>query len=123
MTINVVYRVLAGHVNPLWAVLGFAIGVGIGLVLARTKKLAWDETERLVIGTSDALGIAILVAYLVFIIFLRESVIGHWVHDPHAVGVIGLSMTAGAMLSRVHFTARGVRRILILAGIMHEPVT
>jgi small-conductance mechanosensitive channel len=116
MTVVVVYRVVIDRILPLWAVLGFSIGLLIGIVLSRTKKLSWDETERLVIGTSDALGLVILAGYFSFVLFLRDSLVASWVQDADAVGVVVLSMTAGAMLSRVHFTIRGVRRVLRLAG-------
>ena len=44
------------------------------------------------------------------------KLIGSEIHDAAAVGVVGLAMTGGAMLGRVYFTMRGIRRILVAAG-------
>jgi hypothetical protein len=104
-------RVIQKDVSPLWAVAGFAAGLILGLLLSRTKVLSWNESEGSVIGTSDALGIAILVLYILFIIF-RNRILARGIDDADAISVIGLSMTAGAMFGRVFFTVRNVRQIV-----------
>lgn len=116
MTVLVIERLIWGDVNPLWAPAGFALGLVLGLALTRTKVLGWDDAEHAVAGRTDALGIAILAAYILFIVF-RNRIISAGVEDADAVGVIGLAMTAGAMFGRVYFTMRGIRRILAAAGI------
>ena len=111
-----VARIVRDDVNPLWALAGFGAGLAIGFLLVRIKVLGWNPSERVVVGTTDAVGIVILVAYLTFLL-VRNRIIGSRVDDAEAVGVIGLAMTGGAMLGRVYFTMRGIRRVLALAGI------
>ena len=117
MTVLVVERLIRGDVNPLWAPAGFAVGLILGFALSRTKVLGWDDSAHAVAGTSDALGIAILIAYVILMVF-RSRIISAGVDDADAVGIIGLSMTAGAMFGRVYFTMRGVRRVLTAAGLV-----
>jgi hypothetical protein len=117
VTVLVIERLIRGDVNPLWAPAGFALGLVLGLALSRTKVLGWDDSAHAVAGTSDALGIAILVAYVILMVF-RSRIISAGIDDADTVGVIGLAMTAGAMLGRVYFTRRGILRILADAGII-----
>ncbi len=63
----------------------------------------------------DSLGIVILVTYLAFLVF-RSRIISSRIHDAETIGVIGLAMTGGAMLGRVCFMMRGIRRILVAVG-------
>ena len=109
-------RIVRDDVNPLWALAGFGAGLAIGFLLARVKVRGWDPSERVVVGTTDAVGIVILVAYLAFLL-VRNRFIGGRVDDAEAVGVIGLATTGGAMLGRVYFTLRGIRRVLAVAGV------
>ncbi len=111
-----VVRIIRDDVNPLWACGGFAGGLALGFILARTKVLGWNASEGMVVGTMDVVGIIILAAYLAFLV-LRSRIIGSRVHDAETVGVIGLAMTGGAMLGRVYFTMRGIRRLLLVAGL------
>ncbi len=116
MVILVVARIFQDDVNPLWELAGFAAGLALGFFVARTNVLAWQPSEGMVAGTMDALGVIILVTYLTFLVF-RSRLLGSRVHDAETVGVIGLAMTGGAMLGRVYFTMRGIRRILFVAGL------
>ncbi len=111
-----VVRIIRDDVNPLWACGGFAAGLALGVILARTKVLGWNASEGMVVGTMDALGIIILSAYLAFLV-LRSRILGSRVDDAATVGMIGLAMTGGAMLGRVYFTMRGIRRLLVAAGV------
>ncbi|MCC6314969.1 MAG: hypothetical protein IT337_13260 [Thermomicrobiales bacterium] len=109
-------RVVHDRVNPLWAVGGFAAGLALGIVLARIKVLGWNASERAVVGTTDAIGAVILVAYLIFIVFFKGRVVDSQASSATAASVVGLAMTAGAMLGRVAVTMRGIRRMLTAAG-------
>lgn len=115
-------RMVRGGVNPLWALAGFLVGLVLGIVLSRTKALGWDASEHMVAGTTDAIGAAILALYIIFIMF-KTKLVGEVIDDPNTVGVVGLSLTAGAMFGRIHFTLRGIGRVLRLAasGADHAP--
>jgi hypothetical protein len=115
MVVLIVVHLVQDHLNPLWALAGFVPGLAIGVVLARTKVLRWEPSQREVVGSMDAVGSIILVAYFVFL-FFRSRIIGREVESAAVVSVIGLAITAGAMLGRVYFTMRGVRNILRVAA-------
>lgn len=116
MVVLIVYHIFRDGVSPLWALGGFIPGLAIGFVLTRTKVLSWEPSEQVVVGTTDAVGIVILVVYILFILF-RDRIIGSEVHDAAAVSLIGLALTAGAMLGRIYFTLRGIRNILVAADL------
>lgn len=116
MVALVVARIVRDDVSPLWALGGFGTGIAIGFVLARTKVLGWNPSERVVVGATDAVGIVILVAYVAFLV-VRNPIVSGLANDTEAVGVVALAMTGGAMLGRVYFTLRGIRRVLAAAGI------
>ena len=111
-----VIQVVRDGVNPLWALAGFFVGLGIGAILARAKVLGWDPSQQVVVGTTDVLGAVILVAYVLFLVF-RKRLLGHEIHDANVVGVVGLAMTGGVMLGRVSLMLRGIRRLLAGAGV------
>lgn len=116
MAVLVVVHVVRDGVDPWSAVAGLAAGLPIGAVLARLKVLSWNPSERVVVGTIDAVGLVILIAYLVFIL-ARNRIIGEWVEDAPTVGAVGLAVIAGVMVGRVVATVRGIRRVLAAAGI------
>ncbi len=104
------------RVSPLWALAGFLPGLALGAPLSRIEVLRWGSTEQTVVGETVAVGVAILVGYLAFLI-VRNRIIDSGLHDAAAVGVVGLAMMAGAMLGRVYATLRGIRNILAAVGI------
>ena len=107
----VVMRLVRDEVAPGWIVAGFGAGLALGLVLSRVKVLRWNATYQEVVGTTDALGTAILAAYLLFLV-VRGRIIGAGVDDAETVGATALAMTAGTMRGRVVVTRRGIRRLL-----------
>jgi hypothetical protein len=110
-----VYHLVADRVNPLWAVLGLVAGYAIGLALARTKVLGWNQDDAQVVGNMDLIGAGILVLYIGFVIF-KDEIVEHWIADAEIVVVIGLAMTCGTMLGRVISTRRGIMGALNDAG-------
>lgn len=117
MLVLSIWHVAQDGVSPLWLLAGLLPGFGLGVLLSRTKVLGWDADQRSVVGRSDALGIAILVLYLIFVLVLRDDLVGRWTHNAAATSVVSLAMTAATMLSRVVITMRGVRDVLRAAGI------
>ena len=110
-----VIRMIGGGVNPLWAIGAFIIGLGLGYALSRTRVLGWDASEQAVAASMTAAGAIILILYVVFILF-KNKLVSELIHDPSIVGVVGLSLTAGAMFGNISFTLRGILRVLRLAA-------
>lgn len=111
MIVLIVIHLVQDHLNPAWVLVGFLPGLLIGAVLTRTKVLRWDAAENVVVGTMDLVGIVILVAYFVFL-FFRSRIIGLEISSAALISLIGLCVTAGAMIGRVFFTMRSVRTLL-----------
>lgn len=115
MVVLDVVRIIRGGVNPFWAIGAFIAGLALGYVLSRTKVLGWDASEHAVTTSTTIAGVIILILYVVFILF-KNKLVSAVIHDPSVVGVVGLSMTAGAMFGNISFTLRGIVRVLRLAA-------
>lgn len=66
-TAIMIERIIVNHVNSLWALLGFGVGIGLGAVLARSKPLMWDHSKQQVVSSNNLLGLIVILLYLVFI--------------------------------------------------------
>ena len=106
--------------HPWWqAVIGLSAGVLVGIGASRIMHLRWDDFEQRVVGRLDAVGVAVLVLYLVFSL-TRSRLVGHWV-DGDAVAPVSLAVLAGAMLGQVLGVRRGVRRLARSIGLREGP--
>lgn len=110
-----VIRIIRGGVNPIWAIGAFIVGLALGYVLSRTKVLGWNASAQAVAASTTAAGAIILLLYVVFILF-KNKLVSSLIDDPSTVGVVGLSLTAGAMFGNISFTLRGIVRVLRLAA-------
>lgn len=117
MIVLEVYRLLTEDLRLLPILGGFLAGCVIGVLLVRTKVLGWDASEQRVVGTMDAVGAVILIAYLVLFVFNKGNIVGHWISNPQEVAATGLAITAGVMLGRTVFTIRAIRGVLEKVGV------
>ena len=100
------------------AVGGFIIGFSAGYIVAkRMHKITWDEAADKVVGKMDAIGILILIAYLFFAI-TRRWIFSHWL-EGHALSAFVLSISCGAIISRLWFIRKKIRNTLKKAGRLH----
>jgi hypothetical protein len=109
-------RVVAWRVNPLWALAGFAVGLAIGVALARSKPLTWDATARRVVAGNTVLGVVLIGLYLVFALE-KSDILGRWISDAQIVGVVAVAITSGVMWGRLLTTFRGIRGVLGTADV------
>ena len=110
MIFIVLVEVLRSKFSPELALLGFFLGIIVGIFIARMYKLSWNDTDNNVTGTVDIVGGIILVLYLVYML-TRTYYIGQWVHGISLFAFI-LSMTAGTMFGRIINTRHDVYKIL-----------
>lgn len=75
---------------------GFISGFLIGHIVSRMHKVSWDENSEMIDLKLDALGVIILVIYLLFVIF-KNSIIEDIVHMHH-ISSISLTVLSGTML-------------------------
>ena len=77
-------------------------------------KISWDEEASKVIGKMDRVGIIILIIYILFAI-TRRWIFSHWL-EGHALSAFVLSISCGAIISRLWFVRRKIREELKKAG-------
>lgn len=94
---------------------GLAVGLVVGVIVSRMYRLRYDEDARRVMGQIDGVGVAILLAYIVFV-FTRNQLFAGWTEGAN-VAAFSLSVTAGTMLGRLVGTAQGIRRVLTAWGV------
>ena len=110
MILIVSIEVIKTNFSIEFAIIGFFLGMIVGIIITRIYKLSWDSSTNNVIGTVDIVGVIILVSYLIFV-FTRTYYIGQWVHGTPLLAFI-LSITAGTMFGRIINTRRDVFKIL-----------
>ena len=86
---------------------GLILGALVGIVASRMQRLDWDEFEHKAVGKFDAVGVVVLILYIVFSLN-RSRITAAWVPAQHAPAT-SLAVLAGAMLGQV----LGVRRGLV----------
>ncbi|MEJ0001868.1 MAG: hypothetical protein WDN09_01635 [bacterium] len=110
-----IFHILKDGANAFLALVGLLVGIVIGTVVARMYKISWDKNAAQVISKFDAVGVIILVLYVVFEVF-RSKIVGYFVHGPSVLAV-SFAILAGIMYGRV-FGIRGkVRQVFEEEGV------
>jgi len=118
VTAILIYEISKNYIAGYLAVGGFIIGFSAGYIVAkRMHKITWDEAADKVVGKMDAIGILILIAYLFFAI-TRRWIFSHWL-EGHALSAFVLSISCGAIISRLWFIRKKIRNTLKKAGRLH----
>lgn len=82
-----IYDVVVGNLHILLALAACTGGLLIGLVVGRVYNVSWNEDAGKVMGKMDALGVAILIAYVAFA-FFRKEILAHWLTGHQLSGFI-----------------------------------
>lgn len=113
-----IYEVSHDYIALYLALAGFVLGFALGYVVGkRMHNITWNEEASKVIGKMDRVGIIILVIYLLFAIS-RRWIFSHWLQG-HALSAFVLSISCGAIISRLWFVRRKIREELRKAGRLH----
>lgn len=117
-TAILLYEIFNNFIAAYFAVGGFFIGFTIGYVVGnRMHKISWDAEASKVVGKMDTIGIIILVVYILFAI-TRKWIFSHWL-EGQALSAFVLSISCGAIISRLWFIRRKIREALKKAGRLH----
>lgn len=108
-----------GSSGVLPALAGLLGGLLVGLVASRMFRIRWDEVSGTVASALDAVGVAILVGYVLFSLN-RGRIAEIWFDGP-VVGVVSLAALAGAMGGQLLGTRAGVVRALRASGLFGRP--
>jgi hypothetical protein len=106
----ILYRIFAYGGGALYPLIALAVGLCVGLLLARMFAVSWDSDAEKVVSRMDAYGIAFLVVYIIFEV-LGEHFIRSWFAGPEVLTVI-LSLAGGAVLGRGWGMARRMLAVL-----------
>ncbi len=110
-----IYEISKNYIAGYLAFAGLIAGFTIGFIVGkRMHKISWDEEASKVIGKMDKVGIIILVIYILFAI-TRRWIFSHWL-EGHALSAFVLSISCGAIISRLWFVRRKIRDELKKAG-------
>jgi hypothetical protein len=110
-----VETIRVGGLGWLVVLAGLVVGGLLGLLATRMNRLEWDGFAQKVVGKIDALGLVILVLYVVFSVF-RSRLVHLWVHGPIS-GATSLAVLAGLMLGQVYGIRFGLRRLAQELGV------
>jgi heme/copper-type cytochrome/quinol oxidase subunit 4 len=105
----IVYEVLLGGVALTSTLFFGAVGLIIGIIMARRFHLGWDEKTNTVAGSTDVIGAIILVCYLIFV-FYKPDILGLY-EQGHQLLVALLALSAGTQLGRIISMRRGVIKL------------
>ena len=122
MTGILIYEISKNYIAAYLALGGFIIGFTVGYFAGnRIHKISWDEEASKVVGKMDRIGILILIIYILFAI-TRRWIFAHWLQG-NALSAFVLSISYGAIISRLWFIRRNIRGTLKKAGRLHPGKT
>jgi hypothetical protein len=110
LVIIIFYEVSLDHINASTSIGAIMLGMLLGSLFVRRKRIFWEEETSRVIGRMDRIGIFLLVIYIGFVI-LRHFVLEYWIPAKLLIG-FSFSITAGAMLGRLLSIRSQIRQIL-----------
>lgn len=99
--------------------IGLAGGVGIGMLASRMQKLSWNAFESKVVAAFDAVGVVVLIGYIVFAVF-RTRIVAAW-FPADIVAPVGMAVLAGLMIGQILGIGNGLRRLARTAGGRSDP--
>jgi len=106
----IIYEVSLDHLEGSACVGAIMLGMLVGAVFVRRKRIYWEEETSTIIARMDRIGIGILVIYILFAIS-RHMFLHNWLHG-YQLTTFSLSLTAGAMLGRLLSIRSQIRQIL-----------
>ena len=106
----IIYEVSHNYLEGSACVGAIMLGMLIGAVFVRRKRIYWEEETSTIIARMDKIGIAMLVIYILFAVS-RHIFLHNWLHGRQLTA-FSLSLTAGAMLGRLLSIRSQIRQIL-----------
>jgi hypothetical protein len=104
------YEVAHGHIGATTSVGSIMLGMMVGAIFVRRKRIYWEEETSRVIARMDRIGVVLLVLYIALAI-IRRYLLDHWLHGNQLIG-FSFSLAAGTMLGRLLSMRSQIRQIL-----------
>lgn len=115
MIVLISYNIFENEIGFFLAIIGFILGVGIGLASGRVFSVRWHQEDLKVVSRMDKIGIMFLIPYLIFT-FYRERILTFWFHGP-LLSAFTFSLIAGIMLGRIMYLFFHIKKTLAVEGI------
>ena len=106
----IIYEIMHSYLEASACVGAMMIGMLIGSVFVRRKRIYWEEETSQVIARMDRIGIGLLIVYILFVI-ARHWFLHQWL-TGNKLTAFSFSLTAGAMLGRLLSMRSQIRQIL-----------
>ena len=110
LVVIIFYEVARHHIGAATSIGAIMLGMMVGAVFVRRKRIYWEEETSRVIARMDRIGIIFLVVY-VAIAVTRHFLVEHWLHGNQLIG-FSFSLAAGTMLGRLLSMRSQIRQIL-----------
>ena len=110
LVVVIFYEVSRDHVRGSTAIGAMMLGMMLGAIFVRRKRIYWEEDTSRVIARMDRIGIALLIIYIMMAV-LRHLLLSHWVQGAQLIG-FSFSIAAGTMLGRLLSMRSQIRQIL-----------
>ena len=110
LIVVIFYEVARHHIGAATCIGTIMLGMMVGAVFVRRKRIYWEEETSMVIARMDRIGIVLLILYFVIAV-VRHFLLDHWLHGNQLVG-FSLSLAAGTMLGRLLSMRSQIRQIL-----------
>jgi hypothetical protein len=118
MLIISVYDIAAKYINPLLAVSGWLLGIGLGYLSGRVYKLIWHEESETIMTQRDTKGILVLIVYIAFSLS-RRWLFQHWINGAILTAFI-FCIVAGSRFGRILSIRRKIKRLFEEQGIFFD---
>lgn len=109
-TAIIFYEISRQQINFSTSIGAIMIGMLLGSVFVRRKRIYWEEDTSRIIARMDRIGVFMLFLYIAFTI-IRHFLLDHWFHGKSLIG-FSFSIAAGAMLGRLLSVRSQIRQIL-----------
>ena len=110
LVVAIFREVARQHITSSTSIGAVMLGMLLGGVFVRRKKIYWEEETSRVIARMDRVGVILLVLYIAIAI-IRHFLVDQWFHGKQLVG-FSFSFAAGTMLGRLLSMRSQIRQIL-----------
>ncbi|MGZ5133568.1 MAG: hypothetical protein ACXWCG_00405 [Flavitalea sp.] len=110
LVVAIFREVARQHITSSTSIGAIMLGMLLGGVFVRRKKIYWEEETSRVIARMDRVGVILLVLYIAIAI-IRHFLVDQWFHGKQLIG-FSFSLAAGTMLGRLLSMRSQIRQIL-----------
>lgn len=106
-----IYHLVVDSSQWRWALIGLAMGMGIGALLTIFDDYVWHEGEARVVRETNVIATILLIAYIIFTMS-RNQILDDWITRPDALAMTTAWLSVGVMLVRIHRMRREITQVL-----------